>query len=275
MKHGRITPSLLALLALLVTAPAFAGETASPLIDPVELTFGGYFFAVDTSVRADEVDGERGTDVDFEKDLDMASNDQIFRLGGSWVFKKRHQLNFTYYDFKRSSSTTLQREIEWRGRTFTIDSEVGGFFNTQVIEFSYTYWLKASEKRAFGLNGGIQYLGLDIGASIRGAQLGSQESDIPVDAPVPLIGLEYRRAMGEKFLFRGIARAVYVSGLDEVKKAHVIDGTLAVEHKTFRNGGVGLAYRILDFNIEVERRFVAGDVGYRIDGAELYLRASF
>ena len=73
----------------------------------------------------------------------------------------------------------------------------------------------------------------------------------------------------------GIARAVYVTGLEELKKARVIDGSLAVEHKTFKNGGIGLAYRILDFSIEVERRFVAGDVGYRIDGAELYLRASF
>jgi hypothetical protein len=275
MRLRNLRFGLVALFVLLLAVPAFAGETASPLIDPVEFTFGGYFFAVDTSVRADEVDGERGTDVDFEKDLDFASNDQIFRLGGSWVFKKRHQLNFTYYDFKRSSSTVLQREIQWRGRTFTINSEVGGFFNTEVIEFSYTYWLKASEKRAFGLNGGIQYLGLDIGASIRGAQIGGRSSDLPVDAPVPLVGLEYRRAMGEKFLFRGIARAVYVSGLEELKKAHVIDGTLAFEHQTFRNGGIGLAYRILDFRVEVERRFVAGDVGYRIDGAELYLRASF
>jgi hypothetical protein len=275
MRLRNLRFGLVALFVLLLAVPAFAGETASPLIDPVEFTFGGYFFAVDTSVRADEVDGERGTDVDFEKDLDFASNDQIFRLGGSWVFKKRHQLNFTYYDFKRSSSTVLQREIQWRGRTFTINSEVGGFFNTEVIEFSYTYWLKASEKRAFGLNGGIQYLGLDIGASIRGAQIGGRSSDLPVDAPVPLVGLEYRRAMGEKFLFRGIARAVYVSGLEELKKAHVIDGTLAFEHQTFRNGGIGLAYRILDFSVEVERRFVAGDVGYRIDGAELYLRASF
>jgi len=275
MRLRNLIFGLLALSVLPLAVPASAGETASPLIDPYEFTLGGYFFAVDTSVRADEVDGERGTDVDFEKDLDFASSDQLFRVGGSWVFKKRHQLNFTYYDFNRSASSVLQREIAWRGRTFTINSEVGGFFNTQVIEFSYTYWLKASEKRAFGLNAGIQYVGLDIGASIRGAQIGSQSSDIPVDAPVPLIGFEYRRAMGEKFLFRGIARAVYVTGLDEVKKAHVIDGSLAFEHKTFKNGGIGLAYRILDFSIEVERRFVAGDVGYRIDGAELYLRASF
>jgi hypothetical protein len=275
MKTGRTTTNLLALFALLVTVPAFAGKTASPLIDPWEFTLGGYFFAVDTSVRADDVEGERGTDVDFEKDLDFGSNDELFRLGGSWVFKKRHQLNFTYYEFNRSSSAVLQREITWRGREFTAEAEVEGFFNTEVIEFSYTYWLKAGEKSAFGLNGGVQYLGWDIGASIRNAQIGGIGSDIPVDAPVPLVGFEYRRALGNKFLFRGIARSVYVTGFESLKKARVFDGSLVLEHRTFEHGSIGLAYRILDFSIEIERRFVAGDIGYRIDGAELYLRAGF
>jgi hypothetical protein len=275
MEPNSLKLAAIALLMLLVALPSVAGETASPLIDRYAFTFGGYFFAVDTGVRADDVDGKRGTDVDFEKDLDFSNDDQLFRLAGQWVFKKRHQLNFAYSDFNRSSSTVIQQEIEWRGRTFSIDSEVTGTFNTQTIELSYTYWLMAKEKVAFGLNGGVLYLGFDIGASLRGAQIISAESDIPVDAPVPLVGFEFRRDMGRKFLFRGIARAVYISGIDEVEKARVIDAAIAVEHQTFKKGGIGLAYRLFDLSIEVERRFLTADIGYRITGFEFYLRAGF
>ncbi|MDH3745966.1 MAG: hypothetical protein OES47_12770, partial [Acidobacteriota bacterium] len=236
----------------------------------------GYFIGVDTDVRADELDGNRGDNVNFEQDLRFASSDQLFRFGGQFLFKPRQQLNVLFYELNRGSSATVPRDITWRDRTFTANSEVSGFFDTSVFELSYTYWWIARDNLVVGVNAGVQQLGIDVGLGLRATQQGSGiNPDLAVDAPVPLVGFELRKPLGEKFLFRGIGRFVSVSGIEEIRKASVIDATLAVEHETFKHGGIGLAFQLLDVSVEVERRFAAGEVGYRIDGFELYLRAGF
>jgi hypothetical protein len=275
--HSKIVGKALIFFAIVTVlgsgAALHAKEPASPLLDRYAFTLGSYFMNVDTEVRAGDSQGSLGTRVDFENDLDFPKTDELFRIEGQFLFKGRHQLNLGYYDLKRSAAGIITREIEWRDRVFPVNAEVSGSFDTTVTEISYTYWLVAKEKMAFGLHGGLQNLTMDIGANLGLQRLSNDVGgDLTIDEFVPLIGAEVRRAVTEKLMFRGLGRFVTFSDLGDISQIDVLDLAVGFEHKTFKKGGFGLAYKLLSFDLEVEKRLVRGDIGYSIDGVELYLR---
>lgn len=250
-----------------------AAEPISPLLDRYAFTLGSYFTAVDTDVQANETNQNVGSRVDFETDMGFGGSDELFRAEGQILLKRRHQINLGYYDLNRSASKIIERQIEWRDRTFPVSADVSAFFDTQVTELSYTYWWIAREKSVFGINAGIQLVGVDIGAGLTTERLGvGLDPDVSVSAPVPLFGVEYRRKITDKLMFRGIGRAVAWGDIEEITNVVIYDFALQFEHRTFRNGGIGIAYKLLRFDVEFEGRFVTGDFVYGFDGIEVFLR---
>ena len=70
---------------------------------------------------------------------------------------------------------------------------------------------------------------------------------------MPLLGIEYRRQLTDKLMFRGIGRAVKWGSIEEITDVVIYDFALQFEHRTFKNGGIGIAYKLLRFDIEFER----------------------
>lgn len=275
----------IALVAVLLAAvfgstDASAQRTLSPLLDRYAFTLGSYFTSVNSHVQADNPETGFGDRVDFESDLGFGNSDELFRFEGQFIFKRRHQLNVAYYDLNRSASNTITREIEWRDRVFPVSVEVEGFFNTEVVELSYTYWWIARDKVVFGFNGGIQMIGIDVGVDLVERTAGTLAVDLGVDAPVPLVGFEVRSRLTDKLMFRGIGRFVTYSGLGDLSKVTVTDFSVGLEHRTWGTGGFGIAYKALNFDLEIEKdlplnRKLTGGVDYGFGGVEVFLRFWF
>jgi len=266
----------LAMALLPVAEVRAAAESPSPLIRPYTLTFGSYFTAVDTDVSAEEDLENRGTRIDFESNLDFAAREELFRLEGQFLIKPRHQINFGYYELSRSASDILTREIEWRGQVFPVDAEVSGFFNTDVVELSYTWWWIANDTWVLGLNGGLQKIGLDIGVDLATANSGrGVGTDVAVDELVPLIGMEARRRITDQMMFRGVVRHIRWSDLGDLSKVALTDLSVGFEHQTFERLGIGLAFKLLSFDLDVEKRFISGEADYSISGVEFFFRYGF
>ena len=270
--HRRLIPLMLMIAFLAAPGLLSAAEPISPLLDRYAFTLGSYFTAVDTDVQANDVERDVGTRVDFETDMGFGSSDELFRAEAQIIFKRRHQVNLAYYSLDRSASKIIEREIEWRDRTFPVNAEVSSFWNTDVTELSYTYWWIAREKSVFGVNAGFQLVGFDIGAALATERFELLDPDVSVSAPVPLLGIEYRRQLTDKLMFRGIGRAVKWGSIEEITDVVIYDFALGFEHRTFKNGGIGIAYKLLRFDIEFEGRFVTGDFVYGLDGIEVFLR---
>ena len=62
------------------------------------------------------------------------------------------------------------------------------------------------------------------------------------------------------------------TALEEISRVDVYDFALQFEHRTFKKGGIGVAYKLLRFDIDYEGRFVSGDLVYSLDGIEVFLR---
>ncbi len=274
--------ALVLVLLITVAGPSMlaAQDTFSPLLDRYSFTLGSYFTQVNSDVQANNPETGFGEKVDFETDLKFGNSDELFRLEGQFILKRRHQINVAYYDLNRSASNTITREIEWRERVFPVSAEVEGFFNTEVVELSYTYWWIARDKVVFGVNGGIQMIGIDVGVDLVERTAGTLAADLGVNEPVPLIGFEVRSKLTDKLMFRGIGRFVSVSDLGDLSKVSVTDFSVGLEHRTFGTGGFGIAYKALDIDLEIEKdlplnRKLTGGVDYGFGGVEVFLRFWF
>lgn len=274
------TLTLMVLVTVLGAPQLAAQDTFSPLLDRYTFTLGSYFTSVNSDVQANNPESGLGDRVDFESDLRFGSSDELFRFEGQFILKRRHQVNVAYYDLNRSASNTITREIEWRDRVFPVSAEVEGFFNTTVSELSYTYWWIAKDKVVLGINGGLQMVDIDVGVDLVERTAGTLAADLGVAEPVPLIGFEVRSKLTEKLMFRGVGRFVTVSGLGDLSKVTVTDFSVGLEHRTFGKGGFGVAYKALDFDLDIEKdlplnRTLTGGVDYGFGGVEVFLRFWF
>lgn len=270
----------LVLAGLVAASPAGAQDSFSPLLDRYTFTLGSFFTSVNSDVQADNEETGLGDRVDFESELGFGNSDELFRFEGQFLLKPRHQINVAYYNLNRSASDTITREIEWRDRVFPVEANVEGFFDTEVAELSYTYWWIARDKLVFGVNAGIQMIGIDVGVDLVERTTGALTTDVGVDAPVPLVGFELRSRLSEKLLFRGVGRVVTWSNIEEISKVTVSDVSVGLEHRTWRTGGFGIAYKALNFDVDVEKdlplnRKLTGGVDYGFGGVEVFLRFWF
>jgi hypothetical protein len=253
-----------------------AAEPPSRLLHSYTFTLGSYFTSVETDVRADEDLQQRATEVNFESDLDFSKSEELFRAEAQFLVKPRHQINFGYYELNRSASNVIQREIVWEDRVFPVNVDVTGIFNTEVLELSYTWWFKAEQEFVLGLNAGVQQIGMDIGLDLSAqATGGSIGGEVGFEEFVPLVGLELRRSLTENLMFRGLVRYITFSDLGDLKRAELIDAALGFEYRLFANASLGVAYKILNFDLDIERRLISGSVDYRLDGVEAFLRFGF
>lgn len=269
---------LVAAVLALLTGRVLLAAAAPPsrLLHSYSFTLGSYFTSVSTDVRADENLQQRATEVNFESDLDFSNSEELFRAEAQILVKSRHQLNFGYYELNRTASNLIQREIVWEDRVFPVTTDVTGIFNTEVFELSYTWWWKAEQEFVFGINAGVQQIAMGIGLELSSqATTDSISGEVGFEEFVPLVGLELRRSLTYNLTFRGLVRYITFSNLGDLQKAELIDAALGFEYRLLANASLGVAYKLLAFDLDIERRFVSGSVDYRLDGVEAFLRFGF
>lgn len=266
-----------ALLATLGAPPVLAGEvTDHPTLDRFAVTLGGFYTTAETKARVDPKLGlGLGDRFDFEKELGLEDSRTLLRLGLEWRIRRRHQLNFGYYSLSRSGTATLTREIRFGDRTFPIDVDVEGEFQTEIFEFSWMWWVVLREKLAFGVSaGGVSVLAADASLRAVDADAGRIEEDASLDAPVPLFGFGLRYAMPHRLVFRAEARLITAITVDGIS-GETIDLRAALEHRTTEHFGVGLGYSSLSYDVDAEKERLRGNVQYTLSGLQLYLRLAF
>jgi hypothetical protein len=229
---------------------------------------------LDTKIRLDsELLGE-GTTVSLEDDLGFDSSVSVPRLNLAFILGKRHELALGWFKTDRDSSTTLQREIDWGDETFPIDIGVGAFYNTEFVDFAYTYYFYTSETTALGITGGLVLANLSAGLAV--AAVGQDitlEEDIGTDVPVPQLGFSVNHYLGRRFVLNGVLG--YISFNLDDWEGSVATAFLGLEHRTWKNFGFGLGYNYSAYDVDALSADFLGNWEYTIDGFELYARAAW
>lgn len=109
-----------------------------------------------------------------------------------WRFKRKHHLLFATTPVSSSSTTTLNRTIEWQGQTYDIGARVQADIKTLVFSpgYEYDFFRRHSGYLGILINANLLY----TDAKLKAATIGgvSRQSDGSLFAPLPAIGPVFR-----------------------------------------------------------------------------------
>lgn len=264
---------VLALAGSMIAAPLLAqqaGWTTHPVLqDRWTFHLGVYSPKVNTTFRLNGTGGQLGTEVNAEEDLGLRERNDMPAFLASVRLGERWKLEFEYLSLERENAHTLSRTINWGDNTYTIGGTVNSSFNTDIYRLSIGYSFVKDAQKEFGAVLGLH--ATDILARINAAAVGAEEGDVL--APLPTIGFYGAYAPTPRWLVSG--RVDVFSLKYEEFDGRLINTTLGVDYRFWRNLGVGAAWRYIDYDLSVTASRLNGAVDYRFSGPLLYLVSSF
>lgn len=150
----------------------------------------GFFLPINTTkIQVGVTNGDPGTPIDFQKDLGFTKDIATYFASFQWRISRRSLLNLGYYDIRMNSNHVLQKDIEFKGETYPINSPVYSFFNTAIYQFSYGYALVSKPKYELGLMVGTHLLVSNVGLSLNAINGGTASQNFAINAPLPDLGI--------------------------------------------------------------------------------------
>lgn len=259
-------PVTLIMLLLAVAAPAAMADDDSRL----SLSLGLFVTDWDTKTRVDADEVDAGTSVDLEDDLGLDSSNSVFRLDGSYKFAQRHRADFSVFSFSRSSQKTIEKEIDWKGNTYPIDTSVAAESDLKVYKLAYTYSLITSDKGYLGATGGLYVA--DLSARLSAESIG-ERSGGDVTAPLPVLGMRGEYRLSDKWSFRASGEFFFLS-YDQYDGS-LTDLYAGVDYRLFKRASVGIGLNSVRLNIGVSGDNLNGDFDWQYDGGLLFVKFDF
>jgi len=231
--------------------------------------FAGYA-NFDTTIRLN-TEGLFGAILDLEDELDVDEESTIGRIDGHYAFHRAHRVDFSYYDIRRDGTSTLLEDSQIGEVLFPAGTTVDTSLDTLIFKVAYRYNFVADHRTTIGASLGIHWMSIDFDVE---GPVASQEEDLDVDAPLPLLGLHWAYAFTSKWkLLAGTEVLRFDVG---EYRGLVSDTRITIQHDTFEHFGWGIGYNgfAIDAHFEDEDDLDA-DLEYGYQGLMLYLRAYF
>ena len=237
----------LAVLLLSVATPAAAQRGYEPLFDKFNLRLEGSWIASSTSMRLDSELLGRGTELDFEDDLDLDGSSTIPSLAFDWQIAKRHKLGVRWQDLGRDSTSQALEEINWGDEVIPVNANITLSFDiTQYfVDYAYFPWVKENWAAGFGL--GVRVMEMS-------ATLAWEEEDLEGSTeaqgtgPLPYLYFEYRRLFSDDWRF--VAGLGWLSVKVEDIEGSQYVGRVGIEYLAGEHWGFGAAFNVATIDVD-------------------------
>jgi len=224
---------------------------------------------VSTTARLDNSTTGRGTEVDFESDLDLTDRKALGDISGSVRLGEKWRIEAEYFALNRSGTRTINRTINWGNISYPVNATVSSSFDSDVYRVSGGYSFVKDKEKEFGVALGLFVT--DFKASLSTTNLGSSAGDTL--APLPTIGAYGAYAFTKRWLLSG--RVDYFTLNYDDYDGSLTNVQAQVEYQITRNFGVGLGYRYVDYDLTVSDSSWSGNVEYKFHGPTLFGTATF
>jgi hypothetical protein len=265
---GRAVILLTSAVLLFAWAPRATAQSDD--FDRFSVSLGVFFASRDTITRLDgDVPGS-GEDVDLEGDLGFDASDAVFRIDGYFRFNEKHRLDLSAFDLSRSASKRIQKDIEWDGSTYPIDTVIDAGLDLTIYKLAYTWSFMRRDEGYLGASAGVYVA--DIGTSLAATAI-NQSSSRATTAPLPVIGLRGQYGFSEKWSLRGSAELFAFEYGD-------FDGSLydlyaGLDYQLLEHIAIGVGVNSVDFNLGVTKTNFNGDLDWRYTGGLLFFKFDF
>ena len=97
-----------------------------------KVTAGAFFPVNNTQIQVGTNNGNHGTEIDLENDLGFSKSSSSFMGTFDWRISRRSRLGFEFFALDRSSSKTLEKQIDFGEHTYNINTRVTAMFDVQI-----------------------------------------------------------------------------------------------------------------------------------------------
>jgi hypothetical protein len=249
------------------------------LNDSFFIALGTYLVDADTDLELKGDAGESGTPIDWNRTFGDDSLTRV-RLDGQWRFgdSRRHKLRALWFSSDRSESRTIDREIEWGGETFPVNTEVKGDLEYQIYELSYEYAFLRRETWELSASIGAYWVSMDSKLSATVTSGGGTtdrdvSSDGSFDVPLPVLGLRAQWVFPYDLSF-DLSGQYFTASINEY------DGDLQDYRATLtwqpnKWLGLGLGYDWFSADLDVDADKFNGNANWTFSGPMIYYSVSF
>lgn len=255
--------------AFMMAAPTDANAQSAGA-ERISLSFGVFLTDRDTNTTLNGSTGDSGTDVDLEQDLGLSRSDSVFRIDGYYNFSEKHRIDFSWFDLSRTSSKQIERDIEWNGTLYPVDTAVNSQFDLGIYKVAYTWSFHRKEKNFLGATAGL-YIA-DTGTSLSAANIGAREV-ASATAPLPVFGLRGQHYFSDKWSFR--ASAEFFLFEYEDWDGDLMDVYAGLDYQFSDKIAFGAGFNSVTFDLGVSKENFTGNVDWGYRGGMVFLRASF
>lgn len=238
--------------------------------DRFSISAGGFFSTYNSGISFRSQQLGLGIQIDLEDALGIESS--VIALRGLANYKigktKKHTLGLGYFGIRRTARKVLDKELELGGIIFPIGTDLSSVFNLSIIRMKYDYAFYQDDRVSIGASFGLFIMPVNLRAQADN----STEHVTKFVAPLPLLGLRTDFQITQKFYLRQNVEFLYLSFTDFT--GGILDLSIFVEHKTFKNVAFGfglnsnrlnISLRNTDSNIEF-----FGDIRMDYTGLLLY-----
>jgi Outer membrane protein beta-barrel domain len=267
MRHAERTRITVAIIIAVMTACAPAWAEVEQLPDRFMLRLGGYQIRdADTIVRLEANNQPAGAYIDFHETLGGETSATVFRLDGLYRFNERHGIGLGWYGLKFNGSKVLDKEIDWAGRIYPVNTKVDSEIKFGIYKVDYQYSLFHNEKVELGASFGFNIMKISTSVVAQGINQSGSKS---VSAPLPVWGLFADYKFTPRFSAYYSYQFFFVNFQDKTKGG-IQDFLFGLEYRLFRNVALGAAYNRFGIQLESKGEMATLNFDTNWNGGMLY-----
>ncbi|MFQ5995252.1 MAG: hypothetical protein ACE5K1_09155 [Acidiferrobacterales bacterium] len=209
------------------------------------LSIGAFFVNHNTALRLDATDGSAGTRISWEDNLGLDDSQAVFRLDGTWRYKRRSSMQFSYFDLSRDTIAPVNIDIRWGDEFFAAGTTLQTQLDLKIFRGSWGY--SFIQRPNWDVHATIGLYAMDIFAGLQDPSTGAGDQG-DVLAPLPVFGLGFVHKLRGKWILRGHAQFFAVTGDDY--SGSLVDALFGAVHNTFKNVGFGVGYNVMDLDVD-------------------------
>ena len=227
-----------------------------------------------TSIQVGTNNGVIGTEIDFEDDLGFSSKASTFIGNFQWRASSRSRFDLTYYNIRRKSEYTLEKDIDFGENTYNINTSINAFFNTQIYRFSYGYAIMSKPKYEIGFLFGTHIIGGNVGIGLTTAnnELDAEE-DLGFTAPLPDFGIWGGVSLSKRFAINGEFDYLALE-IDNIR-GRILAYNFGLTFRAVKQLDLTATFTGMHFRVDAERRNLNGHFVWSYNGPALLATFSF
>jgi hypothetical protein len=242
----------------------------SPITDHMAFRAIYFFGKVSTGAQINPSSTTPGTSFSAERDFGLTDKADQFQAEILFRLEDRNRLRVSFLDLRREGDTIATKNIQYGTQDFLIGEEIKSEFDYRQLDLTYTYSLLRGRRYELGVGLGVQFLQAEVNAEVPDTRKFDNFSGV---IPFATPALDGTFLIARHWSFNARGEYLRVSVRDTSGLLEDFHGDLQYRWRSAL--AIGAGYEWQNIGLNLAKTNPSGDIRLKINGPEVFLRASF